>query len=57
MDNVSKMVYNLSTGPTGGVTEWIRDKYGNSIILGTGQDGPYLKLASKDSSFVITPKK
>ena len=57
MDNVSKMVYNLSTGPTGGVTEWMRDKYGNTILLATGQDGPYLKLVSKDSSILLIPKK
>lgn len=57
MDNVSKMVYNLSTGPTGGVTEWIRDKYGNTILLATGQDGPFVKLSSKDSSILLSPKK
>lgn len=57
MDNVSKMVYNLSTGPTGGVTERVLDKYGNSIVMGTGQSGAYLKLASKDSSLVFTTKK
>ncbi len=59
MDNVSKMVYNLSTGAAGGVTEWIRDKYGNQIYMGTGIKGPYLKMMPADTTtkqILLTPQ-
>jgi hypothetical protein len=59
MDNVSKMVYNLSTSAAGGVTEWIRDRYGNQIYMGTGIKGPFLKMIPADTTFkqvLLTPQ-